>query len=160
LEEEMNPAFSFFASGEPKGQPRARAFARKFGDKFSARVYDPGTAEGWKAQVAIAAKPYLPQAPHQGPLEVNLTFFFPRPRKHFRTGKRAHELRPDAPVYHIAKPDRDNSDKAVLDALTQLGMWGDDCQACAGKIRKLYADNGKVGCLIEIVKLEEVSNAR
>jgi Holliday junction resolvase RusA-like endonuclease len=154
----MNPTISFFASGEPKGQPRARAFARKFGNKFSARVYDPGTAEGWKAQVAIAARPYLPVTPHTGPLEVNLTFFFPRPKKHFRTGKRAHELRDDAPVFHIAKPDRDNSDKAVLDALTQLGMWGDDCQACAGRIRKLYAFPEPMGCRIEIVKLGEVQN--
>ena len=41
--------------GEPKGQPRPRAFAKPIGGgKFSARVYDAGTAEGWKSQIAQA----------------------------------------------------------------------------------------------------------
>ena len=40
------------APGIPKGQPRPRAFSRN----GHARVFDPGTAEGWKSAVAVAAQ--------------------------------------------------------------------------------------------------------
>jgi len=42
----------FFVSGDPKAQPRIRAFAIN----GHARVYDPGTAEGWKSLIAVAAR--------------------------------------------------------------------------------------------------------
>lgn len=44
---------TFFIHGDPKPQPRPRAFARRMGAKFVARVYDAGTAEGWKSQIAM-----------------------------------------------------------------------------------------------------------
>ena len=65
---------SFFVPGIPKGQPRPRAFA--FHGK--ARVFDPGTAEGWKASVALAARDELPPAPLEGALSVSLRFYMPR----------------------------------------------------------------------------------
>ena len=74
--------------------------------------------------------------PWSGPLCVDFTFYFPRPKNHFRSNG---ELKPSAPMWHTAKPDRDNADKSVLDALTNLGIWGDDKQVCDGRIRKLYA---------------------
>lgn len=38
------------------GQPRPRAFARRMGDgKFVARVFESGTAEGWKSLIAAEA---------------------------------------------------------------------------------------------------------
>ena len=67
------------------------------------------------------------------------------------------ELKPNAPKWHTDKPDRDNADKAVLDALTNLGLWGDDKQVCDGRIRKFYVrpgdlltQGGHMGCYIEI----------
>ena len=65
---------AFFAAGLPKGQPRPRAFSRG----GHARVYDPGTAEGWKASVALAARDELPPAPLEGALSVSLRFYMPR----------------------------------------------------------------------------------
>ena len=44
-----------------------------------------------------------------GPLEVNLSFVFDRPKSHYM-GKL---LRPNAPIHHIIKPDKDNLDKAL-----------------------------------------------
>jgi Holliday junction resolvase RusA-like endonuclease len=139
----------FFVHGEPRGQPRPRAFARKFGNKYSARVYNPATAEGWKSQIAMAAKPYVPVTPLEGPLSVDLTFMFPRPKSHYRTGKHVGELRPDAPTHHTVKPDRDNAEKCVTDTMTTIGFWRDDCQICDGKIVKLYTDKVP-GCLIKV----------
>jgi len=64
--------------------------------------------------------------------------YFKRPKSHFYTGKRSDVLRPDAPNFHTSKPDRDNLDKAILDALTNAGIWKDDAQVCAGIITKSY----------------------
>jgi Holliday junction resolvase RusA-like endonuclease len=130
----------FFAIGEPKGQPRPRAFARKFGDKWAARVYDAGTAEGWKGQVALVAKPFLPPAPIDRPLRLTMHFYFPRPKFHFGTRKGVQYLKPDAPMYHTGKPDFDNTAKAVSDALTQIGFWRDDALVVQCLVTKCYPD--------------------
>jgi Holliday junction resolvase RusA-like endonuclease len=143
----MMPVISFFAEGTPKGQPRPKAFANKKTGR--AGVYDPGTAEGWKGEVAIAAKPHRPEAPLEGPLRLFLNFILPRPKGHYRTGKRAAELRDDAPGWHTAKPDADNFVKAVMDALTMLHFWRDDSQVCVLSVRKVYGNN-VTGCEIEI----------
>lgn len=131
----MPSVISFEVQGDPKGQPRPRAFARKFANgAVMARVYDPGTAEGWKAQIALAAKEHVPFPPLTGPVRLDIEFRFKRPKSHFlKTG-----LRSDAPFFHIGKPDRDNLEKAVMDALTTLGMWKDDGQVCVGEVKKIY----------------------
>lgn len=141
-------SISFFVQGVPKGQPRARACKRG----KHAGVYDPGTANDWKLQVQICGKAFIPATPLQGPLRVDLTFYFPRPKGHYRSGKHSHELRPDAPTYHISKPDRDNSDKAVMDQMTTMRFWEDDSQACDGRIQKLYA-NEAPGCQITVTQI-------
>lgn len=131
----MTTTLSFFAEGLPKGQPRPRAFARKFGDKWSARVYDAGTAEGWKSAVALAAKPHLPSEPLTGALCLSVNFHMPRPKAHFRKNG---DVKEGAPGYPIGKPDADNLVKAVLDCLTQLGVWRDDTQIVYMHVRKVY----------------------
>jgi Holliday junction resolvase RusA-like endonuclease len=70
----------------------------------------------------------------EGPLRVNLFFFFPRPKSHY-TKK---GLRPTAPDWHTIKPDVDNAMKPVLDVLTKAGFWREDCQVCSGLIEKKY----------------------
>lgn len=143
----MQP-ISFFAEGLPKGQPRPKAFSRG----GHASVYDPGTAEGWKGQVAAAAKEYRPESPLKGALSLQLLFVLPRPKGHYRSGKRASELRESAPRWHIAKPDADNFAKAVMDALTILRFWMDDSQVAELHVRKGYA-NGFTGCQITIAEV-------
>lgn len=143
-------SISFQVHGDPKGQPRPRAFAMNMGGgKFSARVFDAGTAEGWKSLVATTAKPHAPASLILGPVLVNVTFIFARPNKHFVSNNPAKPLRSDAPHWHTNKPDRDNLEKAILDSLTQLGLfWRDDTQVCAGEVRKIYGP--QPGARIEI----------
>ena len=143
----MRPPLQFFAAGLPKPSPRVKA--THFG-KFT-RVYVPKDSDDWKMIVrneAHKAWGIPPCRPWEGPLRVDLTFYFPRPKAHFRSNG---ELKPNAPRWHTGKPDRDNSDKAVLDALTNLGIWGDDAQVCDGRIQKLYTTSpGLPGCSIRI----------
>lgn len=143
----------FFVPGTPKAQPRLRAFYDKHIGQ--ARVYDAGTAEGWKGQVALASRAFKPLSPMAGPLYVSIRFQMPRPKSHYRTGKHAGELKPDAPYWHTGKPDRDNLEKAVLDALTELGFWQDDGQVCAGPVEKVYSQSPGANIEIETIKVTQ-----
>lgn len=143
---------SFFASGTPKGQPRVRAFVRG----SHAGVYDPGTADDWKSCVVLAAKQAIAgdavRPVFTGPLRVDLVVVFARPKSHFTSNG---FLKPTAPVWHTGKPDRDNLDKGILDALTQIQMWPDDAQVCAGGVTKRFAaEHEASGCQITINTLE------
>lgn len=153
----MSNEYSFFAQGVPKPQPRPRAFARKMGNKFVARVYEAGTAEAWKSDIAIAARRAYPERnPIVGPIYVSLAFTMPRPRGHYRTGKRSAEPRDDAPRWHFQKPDCDNLAKAVMDALTQLGgFWQDDSQVGMLFVTKHYGKNTGCRITIEPIKTRE-----
>lgn len=133
---------SFFIHGIPKGQPRPRAFVRN----GHAAVYDAGTAEGWKSAIAIAAKTMRPSSPLCGPVRVDAVYCFPRPKRLLR------KCSPSGMIPHTAKPDRDNLDKATLDALTQIGFWRDDAQVCDGVTRKVYVakDEAATGAWIRI----------
>lgn len=127
--------------GIPKGQPRPRAFSR--GGK--ARVYDSGTAEGWKGAVALAAIPLRPNKPLTGPLQVRLSFYLPRPKRLMRKKDSS------VAIAHTSTPDADNLAKAVLDALTEIGIWVDDSQVFYLEVMKQYhAKDGRPGALIHI----------
>ena len=140
----------FDVIGEPKAQPRPRAFAKRFGTKFVARVYDAGTAEGWKAEIALAARPHLPAKPIYGPIGLTVAFRFSRPRSHYGTGKNAARLKASAPRHHTSKPDLDNLIKAVKDCLTTIGMWRDDSQVIHEISSKEYAVPPGVSISIEM----------
>lgn len=140
----MSIVISRFVVGLPKGQPRPRAFAR--GGK--ARVYDPGTAEGWKSEIALAFLDVV-GPPLAGPLVVKLDFNFPRPKAHT---KKDGTLRPGMPqVWHVQKPDVDNLAKAVLDALTTIGLWHDDAQVAVLEVSRKWSWRG--GALIQVGQL-------
>lgn len=142
---------TFKVSGIPKGQPRPRAFA--FGGK--ARVFDPGTAEHWKTEIAAAAYLALPDNPLPGPLVLQIDFFFPRPKKHYAKAG----LRRGAPFWHRSKPDADNAAKAVMDALTTLGVWEDDAQVAQLVVRKCFAATPRdAGAVVTVETLEEMAS--
>jgi len=117
--------------GEPKAQPRVKAFRRG----SHAGVYDPGTADGWKLLVRHEASKVWDAVKFTGPVAVELAFYMPRPKSHF--GKNG--LKATAPHAHTGKPDLDNLEKAVLDALTQLGIWDDDSQVAVVTKCKCYS---------------------
>lgn len=154
----MKREFSFRVFGDPKGQPRARAFRR--GNHTG--VYDPGTADAWKFAVREAARETWNrdlggETFGKVPIYVGITFFFRRPKSHWRKCKQLGEtLKSDAPKWHTSKPDRDNCEKAILDALTTLGIWEDDSQVCCGQVFKRYADHaGLPGAVVVIGEANE-----
>ena len=144
---------SFFVAGIPKGQPRVKAAIRK--GCAHAVVYDPGTADAWKLNVACCARSHRSPSAipiFSGPVALGIIFHMPRPLSHYKSGKASNGLKESAPVYHVAKPDSDNLAKAVMDALTNLGgIWHDDAQVAQLTVEKRYT-NALCGAKIEIAE--------
>lgn len=115
----------------PVAQPRARATAIN----GRPRMYEAKkehAIHAFKSTVRMAARQAYSGAPLEGPLKVDATFVFPRP------GRLRWKTRPMPREPHASKPDRDNCDKAILDALKGLAFV-DDGQVCAGQIEKWIA---------------------
>ena len=72
---------------------------------------------------------------------VQITFRFERPRSHYRTGRNAHLLRDDAPIYVTSrgKGDNDKLQRSTFDALTASGVIADDSLIVAVHSFKVYA---------------------
>lgn len=91
-----------------------------------------------------------------GPATVELLFYMPRPKSHWRTGRNAGILREGAPLYPTVKPDLDKLARAVFDALSAGGVWRDDSRAVGLSCWKQYADGGKLpGVDVVVRSLEE-----
>jgi len=135
---------TFRADGHPKGQPRGRACRRG----AHAGIYDPGTADEWKAIVVAAGRPHRPAAPIEGPLCVGLSFWLPRPKGRCRRAD------PQGAIPCTTKPDVDNLAKAVLDAMTQDGWWHDDAQVCdLSVIKRWHAIGERAGLSVAVISV-------
>jgi crossover junction endodeoxyribonuclease RusA len=97
----------------------------------------------WREAVIHAARRAHQGPQILGPVRVTATFTFPRRKAHYRTGKRAAELRDDAPVQHSSKPDLDKLLRAIGDALTQSGVIRDDSQVASIEAVKVYSNDGR-----------------
>jgi len=139
------PVFTVWASGCPKGQPRARA-TRVGG---FVRMYDPGSADAWKAALAAqvsSAMSKLGLTPYKvsSPLCLGLDFYMPRPKSHLcKSG-----LRSSAPRHHISKPDIDNLIKTI-DCLHGV-LFDDDRSVVSVTASKQYADGSDSGVWLSV----------
>jgi len=137
----------FFITGTPKPQARPRAVRR---GRFNT-IYSETTEwkEGVKYQASQVEGPCFGTA-----IEVNLYFLFHRPKSHYGTGKNAGKLKDSAPEWHVKKPDKDNLEKAVTDALVDAGLLEDDSIIVRGMTSKTYiTPKEKSGCWVEIKQL-------
>ena len=138
----------FFVSGEPKAQPRVRL-------QKSGHAYTPDSAKGFKERVHWEAKKHWPLNVAQTsstPFRVDVDFFLKRPKRLFRKAD------PYGPVYAPKKPDKDNLEKVVLDALVGANMFLDDAQVVSGLVQKFYHEKDGSrgpGALIRISRWKE-----
>ena len=132
--------------GVPKGQPRARACIRG----RHAGIYDPGTADDWKACVRAAAREAMgSRADILDAVALNVVFRMPRPKAHFGKDGDVRERYTLAP--HVQKPDLDNLVKAVQDALTDVCLWQDDAQITTLAACRVWCPrNARPGCDITV----------
>jgi Holliday junction resolvase RusA-like endonuclease len=78
-----------------------------------------------------------PSRPISRPICLEIIFYMPRIKSHYRTGKNSDMLKENAPLVHSKKPDLDNLVKFVLDALNKI-YWVDDAQIYSMRAGKLY----------------------
>lgn len=115
-------------------------------------MYNPNTADEWKAAVkSMAIYSGLGSEPISGPISLELEFRFKRPASHLT---KKGELAAGAPRLHIQRPDADNLAKAVMDALTDIGVWRDDSQVMRLKVSK-YWTWGCSGCDVHVLQIDE-----
>lgn len=121
--------------------------------KAFASIYEDKKDREAKVKLAAAVKDQAPKELLEGPLRVDILFFFARPKGHYRTGKFAGMLKPQycaSNNYRISTPDRDNLDKLVLDALTGV-FWRNDAIVCQGWLDKRYSERPRTEIYIKIL---------
>ena len=96
------------------------------------RTFNPASSTAWKQCVALQSLEHRPSELMEGPLELELTFHLMRPKSKPRRVKL-----PDC------KPDLDNLEKAVMDALEGL-FYRNDSQIVSKTARKVYGDPPRV----------------
>lgn len=130
----------FTVPGVPVAQPRPRATPTPDG---RARIHEvthvgkgatrrPHPIAAFKATIRLASEPLFCGGPLDGPVRLDVTFVMPRP------SRLVWKKRPMPRVWHTSLKDRDNLDKAVMDALKGLA-FRDDKQVCDGRILKVIA---------------------
>lgn len=131
------PAISFFCRGTAVTEGSTRAFHRYVqGGGCVVRVVHDSAPKlnEWRALVATAAKRAMGhELPYVGPVDVGLTFYFPRPKDHTA----AQRMVPY--VYVNGRWDIDKLTRAILDAGTEAAIWQDDGQVAHTDVWKYYA---------------------
>ena len=82
---------------------------------------------------------HAPSEPLQGPVRLLVKWLFPAGKAH-KNGE-----------WKITRPDTDNLQKALKDAMTKAGFWKDDAQVASEIAEKFWAD--KPGLYIEVMTL-------
>ena len=77
----------------------------------------------------------------EGPLQIELEFYFKRPKNHYRSGKFSNQLKKNiSGNYKTNKPDLDNLTKLVLDSLENCGFFRNDSQIASIVADKYYCE--------------------
>lgn len=125
----------FTVPGVPVAQPRQRhRVVKQAGGKVFVQNYTPTQApvNAFKAACAMAARQAYSGPPVSLPIKCKMVFVMPRP------SRLIWKSRPMPREPFVAKPDRDNLEKAVGDALSGI-IWVDDRQIYAGPVEKWIA---------------------
>lgn len=105
--------------------------------RAASKAYDPVKSASWKNEVRMYVisemnRQGMSRKVHTGPVVLDLFFYLPRPK-----------TLPKKIRYHVRKPDRDNLEKGVKDALKGV-LYKDDAQVFDGRTRKEYGDPPRV----------------
>jgi len=98
--------------------------------------YDPPAVKEMKAKLQAALHPHRPAEPLKGPLRLCVKWVWPGDQ----IGK-----------YKTTKPDTDNLQKALKDAMTKGGFWDDDAQVASEICEKFTDPQPGIFVLIEVL---------
>lgn len=134
----------------PRPGGSKRAFFR--GSKAIVVPDNKHTATWREAVKSAALKQAHKKFPPKTPLAVTMVFMFRRPQSHYRSGKNASKLKPNAPSYHISTPDCTKLVRSTEDALTGI-LWDDDSRVVQQDNTKIYCDKSSdEGAIVMITR--------
>ena len=107
--------------------PKARPRVTKRGI-----TYTPSKTKDFENYVKLVASQYAPKELLKGALEMELHFFFQRPKS-----------LPKKVTHHLKKPDVDNTSKAILDSLEGI-IYKNDSQVVSLWVTKGYNQSPRV----------------
>jgi Holliday junction resolvase RusA-like endonuclease len=110
----------------------------------------------WQAAIRFEASRFTAtNLPWTGPVDLHVSFRFPRPKSHFKVIEPNFPvLKTDAPLFVVRRPDLDKLMRSVLDSITGV-LIKDDSQVVSFQAVKKYANiNGRPGVTV-IAKLIE-----
>lgn len=145
--------YEIVVPGDPQAWQRAgaRIVTIKHSKKQFISFYTKTETRNAEMKIAVIAKPQSPQKLLISALRVDLFFYMPHPQGHYGTGRNASIIKPQFQyAYPITKPDYDNLEKLVLDALTGV-FWTDDSIVCQGWHEKIYSTNPRTEIKIRIL---------
>jgi Holliday junction resolvase RusA-like endonuclease len=134
---------SFSIAGEPKGKQRAIA-GKSFGSGKIVMRTPPETIAREKEILHLFKSRFPNHRPWSGPILFRITAIFGIPA-YFTAQQRA--LAMEGKVYATKKPDKDNIEKLVLDALNGIA-WVDDAQLSGGTIKR-YGEPARIAVTFE-----------
>ena len=136
--------------GTPQTAGSKRAFPfRKGNGKLGVRVMDDNPrSKTWRSQIVDAARTVYTGGLLRGPLRVSMTFYLPRPKCHFGSGRNADQLKGSAPAFPAKKPDALKLARCAEDALTGI-VWHDDAQIVEEYLFKRYGEPARAVIAIE-----------
>lgn len=134
------PTISFFVPGIPVAKGRPRAYKMNNG---RIGTYTPDKTVDWERKVRGYANDVKPATPIDEPLTVCIEFTLLKPKSVSKKRQ-----------FPSVKPDLDNLEKAVLDAMNGL-IYKDDALICRKYGAKWYTnDASQVGVSVEIKTME------
>jgi Holliday junction resolvase RusA-like endonuclease len=121
----------------------------------SGHIYETSKGhKSWRQELVEAAKMAKPEVFEMitAPVEVVVTFVFPRPKSHYGTGKTtAGVVKGGAPRVHTSFPDLDHLLRCLCDSLELSGLIKNDNQICSLRSEKIYGvDPGAYVMITEV----------
>ena len=136
----------FTVAGRPQGKGSKRAQLIPGTTRFTVRDANP-KAKPWAAQMSAAAHEAYQGELIRDAVEIELRFFFARPKAHMGTGKNAGTVLASAPRRMIVMPDVDKLCRCAIDSLTGI-VFKDDSQIARLVAVKSYGEPER--CEVEI----------
>lgn len=150
---------SFVLNTTPTAQARTKNGARivrgEDGEiKAHSTTYKTQKQRSVEQTLDALLAPHAPASPIMGAVVLQFQAVFPPPKS---TSKRARAAMLRGQIHHTKKPDLDNIEKQLKDAMTRLRFWGDDRQVVMCIKKKVYGPVGRWEvCLREVQEGEAI----
>lgn len=137
----------FWVPAMPVAQPRHRNFTLPSGKQIRVGAPKNHPVHHFRACTVHECKQLHDLPPIVGAVALRIVYVFPR------TSAMQWKTKPRRREWKVSKPDLDNLEKAVMDALNTI-TYGDDCQIALKQTAKIIAAGiDTPGALIEVEQL-------